>query len=216
MNKSPNLMFHEVLDDFNLKSGWHQESNGKYTITEKKFKDIIRVLGKSVNYTFDDGGISNISVSYILKRNNIIGIFFIPTSYIGKKGFMTLDQIKLLSKNHMVFSHSHCHLMGNFNEKDLFNDWSKSISVMKKNNLNYDTVCLPGGTFSKKHFRVFKKLGIKNVYHSAPSNFILNFLYGSEIIFYPRYIIDKNFKEFKLLNFLGLKSIIKQIINYFK
>ena len=33
MNKSSNLMFHEVLDDFTLRSGWHIESNGKYTIT---------------------------------------------------------------------------------------------------------------------------------------------------------------------------------------
>lgn len=216
MNKSSNLMFHEVLDDFTLRSGWHIESNGKYTVTNFFFNDIIKNFGNSVNYTFDDGGVSNISASKILERNKIIGIFFIPTFYIGKKGFMNMDEIKSISKKHKIFSHGHCHLMKTFNKDLLFNDWNKSLSIMKKNNLNFDTVCLPGGTFSKSHYFVFKKLGIKNVYHSAPTNLILNLLYGREINFFPRHIVDRNFKSKRYLDYKGFKALIKQIINFFK
>ena len=58
----------------------------------------------------------------------------------------------------------------------------------------------------KKSLFCFKKLGIKNVYHSAPTNLILNLLYGHEINFFPRYIVDRNFKSKRYLDYKDLKQ----------
>ena len=91
-NKS-SLMFHEILDDGDQESGWHSRSNGKYTISKNKFSKIISTYGNSVNYTFDDGGISNLYAANQLKFNGIRGVFFICSAYIGSSGFLNLDQI---------------------------------------------------------------------------------------------------------------------------
>lgn len=216
LNNKPNLMFHEILDDNNINSGWHHDSKGKYTISRKKFKNLILNFGNSVNYTFDDGGISNLYASIELNKNNIKGFFFIATSFVNKPGFLNVAQIKTISKNHFVFAHGHEHLMNNFSFEILYNDWKKSLNFMKINGFNAETVCLPGGTYSKTHHNVFIKLGVKNIFHSAPNNCLINFMYGKQINFLPRFIVQSNFDFIKKLNFSGFKSIIKQLLNYYK
>ena len=216
MNNLPNLMFHEILDDFKIKSGWNLESISKYTITKKKFDWIINKFGNSVNYTFDDGGKSNLYASEQIKKKNIKGIFFISTDFIGCNGFLNLEEIKYMSKSHHIFSHGHKHLMTCFNRNDLKNDWNNSIQTIKNFNFRSDVVCLPGGTFSRNHYSIFKDLGIKYVYHSAPINIFLLFLYGKDIRFLPRLVVDENFTNLSKFTFSGLKSIIKQLINFLK
>jgi peptidoglycan/xylan/chitin deacetylase (PgdA/CDA1 family) len=216
MNNKPNLMFHEILNDSSSKSGWHNESHGKYTISKNKFIEIINKFGDSVNYTFDDGGCSNFEASLELKRRNIKGIFFISTFFVNKSGFLKINQIKEMSKNHYIFSHGHKHLMNNFNHKELEIDWKCSLNFMKSNGFDTTTICLPGGTFSKTHFKVFTSLGIKNIYHSASTNILLRLLFPKQIIYYPRFIVDNKFKNMIKLNYVSVKSHIKQLINYNK
>ena len=216
MSEIISLMFHEVLDNPLEKSGWHLESKGKYTITKSKFRSIIRKYGNSVNYTFDDGGKSNLYVAKELKKNKIEGTFFIATDFIGKKEFLSLDEIKNISQNHKIYAHGHKHLMNNFNDFELMKDWKMSLKILKTNHFNNDTICLPGGTFSKKHYNVLSSLGVKNIYHSAPTNKFLNLFYGNKIKFHSRIIVDNNFQKINKINFVALKSIIKQIINFFK
>ena len=216
MNKPISLMFHEVLDNSDEKSGWHLESKGKYTITKSKFKSIINRFGDSVNYTFDDGGLSNLFAAQELKKNKIVGTFFIATNFIGKKGFLGIEDIKNISKSHKIFAHGHKHLMNNFDKLELMKDWKMSLEILKKNNFNHDTICLPGGTFSKTHFNVLNSLGVKNIYHSAPTNIFLNILYGNKMKFHSRIIVDNNFEKINKINFAGLKSVLKQIINFYR
>ena len=216
MNNKPNLMFHEILNDSSSKSGWHNESHGKYTISKSKFIEIINKFGDSINYTFDDGGCSNFEASLELKRRNIKGIFFISTFFVNKIGFLNINQIKEMSKNHYIFSHGHNHLMNNFNFNDLKLDWAESLKFMKLHGFETSTICLPGGTFSKTHFKVFTSLGIKNIYHSASTNILLRLLFPKQIIYYPRFIVDNKFKNMIKLDYVSVKSHIKQLINYYK
>ena len=216
MNNKPNLMFHEVLDNQSENSGWHISSKGKYTISKNKFRSLINTFQDTVNYTFDDGGISNLYASNELLKNNIKGIFFIATSYINKSGFLSLEQLNYMSKNHYIYAHGHKHLMKTFNSSELKNDWESSLSFMTKHGFSRETICLPGGTFSKTHYNILLNLGVKNIYHSASSNSIINVLYGHKMNFIPRFIVDKNFTKFQKFNFSGFKSLTKQLLNFKK
>ena len=75
LNNNPYFMFHEVLDNNSRESGWHLKSKGKYTITKQLFLEIIRKYGKTINYTFDDGGVSNLFSANQLKSHKIRGIY---------------------------------------------------------------------------------------------------------------------------------------------
>ena len=216
LNNNPYFMFHEVLDNNSRESGWHLKSKGKYTISKQLFLEIIRKYGKTINYTFDDGGVSNLFSANQLKSHKIRGIFFICTDYIGKPGFLNLTQIKEISKSHFIFSHGHRHIMSNESFKDLFHDWDSCMNIMKYHGFDSNTVCLPGGFFTKNHYKVFSGLEIKYIFHSSPYNFILNFLYKKRFIFIPRIIITKDFKSIKKINYVGIKSLIKQVVDFLK
>ena len=210
MNNKKTLMFHEVLDDLNIKSGWNLETKSKYTISCNHFRSIIKKYKNSVNYSFDDGGKSNLYAAIELEKRKLKGIFFISTHYIGKDGFLTIDEINRISKNHYIYSHGHKHIMKKVSFNDLKEDWYQSIEIMKKNNFRSDIICLPGGFFSRNHLKVFQELKIKYVFHSASSNLLFNTLYRKKLYFYPRIIVDQNFNSLNSLNYTSLKSHIKQ------
>ncbi len=213
-NKS-SLMFHEILDDGDQESGWHSRSNGKYTISKNKFSKIISTYGNSVNYTFDDGGISNLYAANQLKFNGIRGVFFICSAYIGSSGFLNLDQIKEISKNHYVYAHGHKHIMKKESYSDLFLDWNTSLNYMRNNNFDSHTVCLPGGFFTTYHYKIFSDLGVNYIFHSAPYNFILKILYKNKFTFISRIIITEKFKSIRKINYIGIKSLVKQVVDFF-
>lgn len=216
MNNKPNLMFHEILDDDSIKSGWHLESKGKYTITTEKFREILDKYGDTVNYTFDDGGISNYAAALELKKRRIRGIFFISTNFVNQSGFLDMNQIKDISDSHFIFSHGHNHLMNTFDFKELMMDWTESLNFMKIHGFETGTICLPGGSISQTHLRVLESLGVKNIYHSAPRNTLINLLYKTNIVHFPRVIVDMTFEEINFFDFAILKTYVKQLLNFRK
>ncbi len=211
----PSLMFHEILDSGDVESGWHLRSNGKYTISKNKFLKIIDTYGKNVNYTFDDGGFSNLYAANQLKSKGIKGFFFICSNYIGKPGFLDVYQIKEISKNHYVYAHGHRHIMKKVSYSDLFLDWKTSLEYMQNNNFGSHSVCLPGGYFTPNHQKIFNNLGVKYIFHSAPSNLILNTLYNNNFTFIPRVIVTDKFISVKKTNYIGIKSLLKQVLDRF-
>jgi peptidoglycan/xylan/chitin deacetylase (PgdA/CDA1 family) len=208
------FMFHEVLDESSDMSGFHQESNGKYTISLTEFRHIVLLYGRDVIYTFDDGGKSNLIVAKLLEDQGIKGIFCVPTAFIGKPGFLSESEVYKLSKYHDVIPHGHNHIMRRDSAKILFNDWAMSISKIESiTSKKVAYVCLPGGTFSRRHSKVFSALNIMGIYHSAPSNLLLNVLYKRRFDFIPRVVVISN--TTRITNFfISFKSYIKQIINY--
>jgi peptidoglycan/xylan/chitin deacetylase (PgdA/CDA1 family) len=91
---------------------------------------------KSILLTIDDGFSSFYKNAWqYLKNKKIPFILFISTREIGKKGYMTWDQIREIEKEEFVFlgnhSHSHKYLI-NYNYEDFKNDIDKSIDYFKK------------------------------------------------------------------------------------
>ncbi|MFM8457454.1 MAG: polysaccharide deacetylase family protein, partial [Chthoniobacterales bacterium] len=76
------------------------------------FDDICAGTGRSFSLTFDDATIDHIDTAApLLESNNIRGIFFIPTTKLGKPGRLTRAHIAGLSeRGHEIGSHSHEHL----------------------------------------------------------------------------------------------------------
>lgn len=221
LSNKPVLMFHEIICQSDDYTGWHLESNGKYSVSYKNFIEFLDSFGDHFVYTFDDGGISNIIAARELKKRNLRGIFFIPSGYIGKDGFLNKEQVIKLSVNHDVYSHSHNHRMKRCNENEYYTDYSKSIEIIGKLITKPITeICLPGGTITPNHLPVFKTLQLKKIYHSASTNILLKLFFGNtEFTFVPRIIMDDlivtnsiRAKKIKPNYLYNLKSHFKQII----
>jgi len=90
-----------------------------------------RMMGKSPphNLWFDDGYLEDYTVIYpVLKRYNLTGILALVTGRIGRKGFLNIEQLKImLSDGWKVASHSVTHR--NFNKLSLEQvDWELRTS----------------------------------------------------------------------------------------
>ena len=80
------LMFHEIIFSENENTGWNLDTNGKYSISIDVFNSFVEKFKNNFEYTFDDGGLSNLKAAKILEKFGIKGYFFIPTFFIGKPG----------------------------------------------------------------------------------------------------------------------------------
>ena len=86
--------------------------------------------------TIDDGFISFYENAWpFLKKNRIPFILFVSTQPVGKRGYMTWEQIKEIEKEDFVFigNHSHSHdYMVDFKFEDFKKDINKSIQILTK------------------------------------------------------------------------------------
>ena len=84
--------------------------------------------------TFDDGGESAYTtIAPLLERRSWRGHFFVTTSYVGRPGFLTAHQIRVLhERGHSVGSHSHSHpaWMASCNASDLEKEWVTSAQIL--------------------------------------------------------------------------------------
>src|ERR1700690_3539681 len=70
-----------------------------------------RLPAKPVMITFDDGCLDNYQIAFpILKKYNLKATFFIVTDSIGRRGYVTWEQIIEMSTAGMgIYSHTHSH-----------------------------------------------------------------------------------------------------------
>ena len=177
------LMFHEV--GFEKFSAFYTSKSYNYVISKKEYLELIKSSisiqqQRNINfeYSFDDGGISNIYSSEILNEYGIKGIFFIPTQYIGLRGFMNKDDILEIKKNgHHIGSHSHSHpfFINNFSFENQSFEWHKSIEILE--DITMDKISLasaPNGFYNNSTIKILFKKKIKKLYTSKPTTLIEN------------------------------------------
>lgn len=77
----------------------------------KALKTGQKLPSKPVLLTFDDGYEDNFRAAYpVLKQNRFTGTFFIITDFVGRPGYMTWDQLRMLSAESMeIGSHTRSH-----------------------------------------------------------------------------------------------------------
>jgi len=117
---------------------------------------------KKILITIDDAFSSFYENAWpYLKNNKIPFILFVSTEPVGKRGYMTWEQIKEVEKEDFAFigNHSHSHdYMIEYDSNKYKNDINKSIQIFK-NNLGYNPIfySYPFGEYSLEQKNFIKK-----------------------------------------------------------
>lgn len=82
----------------------------------------------------DDGYQSQIQACKMAQRKGIKVYLGITTGFIGKKGYMTWEEVRELSQNHIICNHSmrHQHL-DNKTEKEIFGELKQANEEIERN-----------------------------------------------------------------------------------
>tara|TARA_B100000963_G_scaffold359875_1_gene388586 strand:+ start:3306 stop:4364 length:1059 start_codon:yes stop_codon:yes gene_type:complete len=142
------LISKENLEFYNLK-----EFDENFSVPKKNKKILISV---------DDAFLSFYDNAWpFLKREKIPFILFVSTEPVGKRGYMTWEQIIEIAKEDFVtignHSHSHEYLI-KFSQEDFEKDIKKSIKIFKeKLGYNPSFFSYPFGEYSQEHKLFIKK-----------------------------------------------------------
>lgn len=189
------LMYHDIVTSNDKTSGFQNESAFQYKVLVTEFEKQIQSLAdKDVEFTFDDGGVSFITLAApILEHNGKRGIFFISTDYIDTPGFLSEDQIRELeSRGHIVGSHScsHPHDISRLTPEEIAHEWNDSIKKLEDILGHKVTIAsIPNGYISDNVVQNAANCGIKHLYSSSPTTSVKS-RFGMNII--GRYVIHKD------------------------
>ena len=179
------LMYHDVYSDSETESGFQFPTSFPYKISAEKFESHVKLAHTyckqnnlsldSVEFTFDDGGVSFYTViAPILEKYGFKGVFFISTSYIDTERFLTEKQIQSLYKRgHIIASHSHSHPrnMTMLSEQDLLFEWETSTRILEGIIKTPTLVAsIPSGFNSPQVMNTVEQAGVKILYTSKPTD----------------------------------------------
>jgi len=123
--------------------------------------------------TVDDGGVSyDTWIAERLERRGWRGHCFVSTDCIGRRGFLTRDQIReLAQRGHVIGSHSASH-PSRFNALPfdrMVEEWSRSRAILEDIlGRPVDSASVPGGYFSAVVARAAREAGIRVLFTSEP------------------------------------------------
>jgi peptidoglycan/xylan/chitin deacetylase (PgdA/CDA1 family) len=129
--------------------------------------------GHHLLLTFDDGGKSALAIGEELCRRGWRGHFFITTGLIGRRTFLTADEIRRLRRQgHVVGSHSHTHpnIYRELPWEQMVVEWRRSSDILEQLLGEPCTVgAVPGGEISAEVLRSAAASGLRHVFTSEPS-----------------------------------------------
>lgn len=187
------LLYHDVIDPGGSQSGFAGGDAEIYKIAtddfiqhmeavDKASRGVIGVLtcrdevhesGSRVLLTFDDGGVSAYDrVAELLESKGWRGHFFVTTSRIGTKGFLSGRQVRQLAEaGHVIGSHSHTHppRMSACGDSELAEEWLRSRSILEDlTGAPVHTASVPGGYYSPRVAIEASGAGIEILFTSEP------------------------------------------------
>ncbi len=123
--------------------------------------------------TVDDGGASyHTWIAERLEQRGWRGHCFVSTDCIGRRGFLSREQIQeLAARGHVFGSHSASH-PSRFNSlrfDDMVSEWSRSRAILEEIlGQPVDVASVPGGYFSTVVARAAREAGIRVLFTSEP------------------------------------------------
>jgi peptidoglycan/xylan/chitin deacetylase (PgdA/CDA1 family) len=181
--------YHDVTDD-PTDSGFQRNGALPFKLTSARFGDHLDRIaaavarpelvdaadltkpGRHVLLTFDDGGKSAVWIGDELCRRGWRAHFFITTSLIGRRTFLSADEIRYLrSSGHLVGSHSHNHpsIYRELHRDRMVVEWRQSIDILEQ---LLGEACLaaavPGGEISAAVLRSADAAGLRYLFTSEP------------------------------------------------
>ncbi len=183
------FLYHDVCDDPSH-SGFQRKSALPYKHGTREFRENLDVIagtgnspfivtadgpsGPGLLLTFDDGGKSAMHIAEELQGRGWRGHFFVTTSMIGKRGFLSrADILDLHRRGHVMGCHSHTHPVP-FNSltfDEMVDEWSTSRRTLEDIVAKrVTTASVPGGDVSSDAIRAAAKSGIEYLFTSEPTS----------------------------------------------
>ena len=190
------------------------QKKGIKFINPQNFEDELNNNKKQrkVLLTIDDGYQSFYNNAWpLLKKSKIPFILFVSTREVGKKGYMSWDDIREIEKYDFVEigNHSHTHeYLIDYTDAEIENDLKTSINIFKENlGKNSIFFSYPFGEYSSSLKNIVIKLGFKYAFgqHSGVVDYTKNFF---EM---PRFPINEKYGEIE-----RFKTILKTLPFPFK
>ncbi len=151
---------------------------------------------RKVLITIDDGYQSFYDNAWpILKKDKIPFILFVSTREVGKRGYMSWENIREIEKYDFVEigNHSHTHeYLIDFEDQEIKNDLKKSISIFKSEiGKNSAFFSYPFGEYSSSLKNIVIELGFKYAFgqHSGVVDYTKN------LFELPRFPINEKYGE---------------------
>jgi len=176
------LMYHDVYRDSPAESGFRNPTAIKYKVRADKFEAQVAAIdnylrerklsAKTVGFTFDDGGVSSLTVvAPILEKYGFRGTFYISTGYIGAERFLDAEQIReLYNRGHIIGNHSHSHpeRMSAMTKSDINDEWRISQMILR-DVLGFSPkyASVPNGYSSELVLQAMVDVGIAHIDTSA-------------------------------------------------
>lgn len=182
-------MFHEVTDD-PTSTGLQRPGALAYRHTPEAFTRSLNEIataptppslvtevelarpGQHILLTFDDGGKSAVAVSEQLSKRGWKGHFFIVTSLIGGRTFLSEREIRTIrSAGHMIGSHSHTHpsIFRDLPFERMVEEWRTSCDILEQ--LLGEPILsasVPGGDISQGALESANRAGLRYLFTSEP------------------------------------------------
>jgi len=189
------LLFHDVYVREPGESGFNSPAADRYKLSLGEFESQLRGVAASradapalgtdliaehtggasrFLVTVDDGGVSYFTiVADRLEALGWRGHCFVTTDCIGRKGFLTPNQIRELdARGHVIGSHSASHpaRFSTCPPDDMWREWRRSRDVLE-DVLGHPVAVasVPGGYFSRAVARSASQAGIRLLFTSEPT-----------------------------------------------
>jgi peptidoglycan/xylan/chitin deacetylase (PgdA/CDA1 family) len=181
--------YHDVVDD-PTESGFQRDAATPFKLRPDQFTAHLEGIagglaapelitdidpsrpGQHLLLTFDDGGKSAARVGDELSRRGWRGHFFITTSLIGRRTFLSAGEILHLRQcGHVIGSHSHTHpnIYRELEWERMVVEWRQSSDILAQ---ILGEPCLvgavPGGEISDRVLRSADRAGLRYLFTSEP------------------------------------------------
>lgn len=132
--------------------------------------------------SWDDGSMHDIKLAALLDKYGIMGTFYIPKEFDGLGGKFSEygrrladEEIRLISKNHEIGSHSLTHrLFKEFNDDELRKEISGSkLFIEEFTSKGSKMFCAPRGFISDRIVEITKEAGFRGIRTTDKMNFTL-------------------------------------------
>ena len=134
--------------------------------------DEIRTADRCVIISFDDGDISNTqSALPLLRQRGMVAEFFITTDFIGRDGYLTAEDVRLLADAGMgIQSHGHSHrFLPDLSDEELEGELVRSkFRLEGLCDAPVVALALPGGRGGERERVAARNIGYRYLLNSEP------------------------------------------------
>jgi peptidoglycan/xylan/chitin deacetylase (PgdA/CDA1 family) len=177
--RAVSLLFHDVFVAGPHESGFQSPAADRYKLSIADFAaqlDGIAAVEPSCPcaITVDDGGVSYYTlVADRLEARGWRGYCFVPTDFVGRRGFLDVAQIRDLdARGHVIGSHSTSHppRLSAYSCEEIRGEWSRSRRALE-DLLGHAVVAasVPGGYYSSRVAHAAHEAGLQLLFTSEPA-----------------------------------------------